>query len=84
MSKMPEHGNGPFRDSWKLVAKMPIRRIQDPNASEAMSGLVIPFAGERDTPRRGWGGLFVSGLVSRGDVRFPRSCRLPCCHSCKG
>ncbi|KAJ6439151.1 hypothetical protein O9K51_08561 [Purpureocillium lavendulum] len=37
--------DGPFIDLWKLFAKMPIRRIEELNASEPVSNLIIPFAG---------------------------------------
>ncbi|KYK60939.1 glycosyltransferase family 61 protein [Drechmeria coniospora] len=39
------YDDGPYMDMWKLFAKMPIRRIQDLDASEPVSDVIIPFAG---------------------------------------
>ncbi|KJZ68787.1 hypothetical protein HIM_11818 [Hirsutella minnesotensis 3608] len=76
------HENVPFVDLWNLFAKMPIRRIQDLNATEPVSNIIIPFAGGSNTLWQGdWEDLlcrdsslvktFVSRVVALFEIATP-------------
>lgn len=77
-----QHDHGPYIELWRLFAKMPIRRIQDLNASEPVSDIIIPFAGGSNTLWQGdWEDLlcrdsslvktFASRALALYDVATP-------------